>query len=239
VFESLSERRGDLEAVVVYFLIGGVALFAFAVLHFFGSTSSLFFRHLGFGMIILSVLGAVGLYLAVRATGDRWTAPGWSHAGRTAISGMAIVALVLSLAIVFPSPYIYSPSFHVTEAQTEGYRTAFAHAEEDVPFAGVRGGAERYSESFPAVEGKPSRTIIDADLDEGVPSFETDRYLVVTTTDEYREVWAYREFRVTRSEFRAVENDVDTSRVQSTGEFRLYRVPGGPAASPAGMTRDG
>jgi len=57
---------------------------------------------------------------------------------------LLVVLLPLGLAAFHPSPYVYQPNKQVTDAQIDGYGSAFEYRQSDVQFAGIRGGPERY-----------------------------------------------------------------------------------------------
>jgi hypothetical protein len=222
----------DLDAWSRYLSVASVLLALYAGVHFFGTVSSYFFRHLSFGMVIGSVFGAVGVHLAVRGT---------AHSGRAArivAAAIVLVALGLSLATVFPSPYIYSQSHHVTASQMSGYQAAFEHRADSVEFSGVRGGAERYSEALPSVPTIEGESLFGDAIRAGLGSHVAgDSYFVVTATDKEREIEAYRELRVTESDLDSLDAQTDLHRVQSNGEFVMYYVDGNASTAPATSTR--
>lgn len=206
------------EAVVTYLAAGGATLAPFVLLHAFGPLSSYLFRHVGFGMVLATVLGALALAVGV---------PG--RQGVLARAGAVVVALAvvaLSLSVLFPSPFVYSPSHHVTEAGVAGYETAFDVRAAGVPMAGVRGGVDRYADALGADDvpyDRPER-VGDYPLGDLASHFPADRYFAVTETDRVREIRAYRGLRYTQSDFRALGTSPGVNRVQATGSFDLYYV---------------
>lgn len=216
----------DLDAWVVYLIVGGTMFAGFAVLHFFGAVSTYFFRHMGIGMVLVSILGGVGITLAARSI------PIGGKLGTPLASLAVLVALGLSIAILFPSPYIYNPSHHVTEAQLSGHETVFEHRADDVEFAAVRGGVERYSSAMPGVPGTAAESIYGEEIRAGLATqFGVDRYLIVTDTDRYREIVAYRGLRVTREDFRSIRHQRSASRIGTNGELDVYYVPSNETAT--------
>jgi hypothetical protein len=218
--------RDALGAWVSYFTLGGALVGVYALLHFVGRTSSYFFRHLGFLMVIVSVLGALGIYLAGRTALQAVARSTPVVRGVTATGVVvALVALALSLAIVFPSPYVYSPSHHVPESSMNGYGAAFEHRADGVGFAGIRGGPDRYSDALAGAPDLIGDGIYGEEVRAGLGSaFETSHYLVVTSVDHAREVEAYRELRVTREDFRRIRSAVGVSRVMTNGDVDVYYV---------------
>lgn len=198
---------------------GGALLAPYAGLHFVGAVSTYFFRHLGFGMVLVTVISAAGVYYLLRSTTR--TGP----AARGLFAAGTGLALVLSVAVLFASPYIYLPSHHVPEAQLAGYETTFNYEGANVTYTGVRGGAERYSDAVLDAPHRTAETVpadaIRAGLADRVRS---DAYFAFTETDVQRELIAYEGLRYDRSTFAAVERQPHVSRVSSTGEYRLYFV---------------
>lgn len=208
------------ESGVTYLAAGGAALVPLVVLHAFGPLSSYLFRYLGFGMVLATILGALAIHVGV---------PDWR--GLLARTGAAVVALAvfaLSLSVLFPSPFVYSPSHHVTEAGVAGYGTAMDTQAEDVPIASVRGGVRRYADALGAEDVPYDRVERVGALPLGdLPGYyPADRYFAVTETDRVREVRAYRELRYSADEFGALGTTPGVHRVETTGSFDLYYVEG-------------
>lgn len=202
---------------------GLAALAPAFVFYYVGTLSEMYFRVFGLMMLFVTVLGAAGFTLGANALADRYS-PG---AIRPVVAVVFVCLLALSLIIVFPSPYVYNQSPHVTEQQVHGHAVAFDNQYENVPFAGVRTGPYRYVD---AIYGG-GRT---SEFDEGVPHeymheglptyFEGDRYVVVTETDYQREVEAYHELRYEQRDFHAIRAQPEVHRVHSNGEVDLYFV---------------
>lgn len=218
-----TESWADVDAWARYLLFAAVPMFVYDVLHFFGDLSSYFFRHLGFAMFLGSIAGAIGVYEFLRSVSFD---SGLLETGVSALGVVVVLlALALSLAVVFPSPYIYMPSYQVTETEMTGYETAFDHRAEGVGFAGIRGGPERYSEAMPEVSDILGESIYGEAIRAGLPSqFDSDSYLVVTQTDRIREITAYRELRVRRSDFRRIGSTAGVSHVVAGGGFDMFYV---------------
>lgn len=202
----------------MYVGIGGIVLFPFALLHFVGSASTLFFRHVGFGMVLVTLLGGLGLVSLVRRE---------PSLVRPLIAVGAVVGIVLSAAILFPSPYIYLSNPQVTEQQMQGYEATFDHRASGTTFAGVRGGAERFSSADPQTATIEGRDVNATMIDEGLPSTLTgDTYVVVTETDRRRELIAFEELRYSEETFRTLSTQRGVSRIRANGQVEVFYVGG-------------
>lgn len=202
---------------------GLAALAPVFVFYYVGTLSEMYFRVFGLMMLFVTVLGAAGFTLGANALAERYS----PEAIKPVVAIVFICLLALSLVIVFPSPYIYNQSPHVTEQQMHGHAVAFENQHGDVPFAGVRTGPYRYVD---AIYGGGRTSEFDEDvpreyMHEGLPAyFEGDRYVVVTETDRQREVEAYHELRYEERDFHAIHAQPDVNKVHSNGEVDLYYV---------------
>ena len=254
--------------VTTVFFGGMLALLPFLAAHFVGSISTYLFRHVGFLMMLATIFGAVGIRYLV-AEGSPLTASESSSvgtgvrsaAGRSlgsrladalpeARSVLAVVAVVLvlslSLATVFPSPFVYLSGSHVPEGEMDGYERTFASQADGSPvwFGGVRHSSDRYevalygAESAPwdgAVTPKPrsSGPVPEAAMLGGLPAFyannpdervRRDHYFAVGAADYQREVIAYRGLRYSQESFDAVAAQPDVGVIRDNGELTVYFV---------------
>lgn len=208
----------------------GVGLFTLPFVA--GTVSKLVFRNMGFVMVMATILGAVAIVkiLEVDNSGAAVSVP-----TRTVLAGGFSLLLVLSMVVLFPSPYIYQPNGGVAEGELQGYEDAFEMRDESVNFAGIRSGPQRFVQ---AVYGRNN-------IPEGLASFgyyrqngaisgenltrlssavTSQRYLVVTAYDRVRELEAYDEFRYTESQLAAVDRQPGVDRVMSNGEFTMHLI---------------
>lgn len=220
------------EDVYAYIFYGGVALLPLVVVNFVGKVSTYFFRHLGFGMVFVTVVGAIairvyGVEVPRRLQGVRL---------RPLLAGVLAVALALSLLALFPSPYLYLPNHQVTEAQMTGYERAFENQPPDaiVWFGGVRTTTNRFESALvdapysvwsggvpaPALRGD----VRDYYATHEEPVVRRDHYFVVTAYDRSREVDAYRELRYGAADIDAIRDAPGTHRIYVNGEFTLYYI---------------
>lgn len=216
-------RRTD--GLLPYFVVSLIGLSGVFVLYFVGSYSGMYFRVFGLMMLVGTIMGAVAIAYSVSALSrSHWSPAVYS------VTGVAFgVLLLLSLLVVFPSPYIYQSSPHVTDMSMEGHQTAFENKDENVTFAAIRGGTSRYED---AMYGRLDRaedyeTVWGDEIANGTAQqFAEDRYLIVTRADREREVVAYRELRYSQSQLNSLSSQVGVNRVQSNGEFELFYVHG-------------
>lgn len=241
---SLSDGGDPSLARSKYFALGAATVGIGSLLLFVGNVSRLFFRHLGFVMTLVTILGAVAL---VRWLGG--LSPDYRAAGEGVLAALLALALVSSLLVMFPSPYIYQPNGQVSAETMSGYETAFAEQDPEVMYAGIRSGPQRYVQGVYGRENVPpgkdrffyrqhGRTPPSALAN--LPAHFTDsRYLVVTQRDRVRELEAYDGIDYTRTQLDSVRGQVGVSRVHSNGAFTLYYVPNASSERTSAAVDDG
>lgn len=218
-------RRREL-TVITYVGAGGVVLGPFFFLHFLGDVSGYFFRHLGFAMVLASVLGAIGMYVIATSLSPRLP----RGTLRTLGVGLLAIALILSVATMYPSPHVYLPGNHVSDHEIRGYQTAIANGDEDVGWGGIRTGPGRFFDALtPDLRPRNSEggsaaneTELRHLLGGGV---ESDQYLPVSRRDAEREVIAYGEIRYSEGSLDATGAQPRVHHIQTNGGFDLYYVP--------------
>ena len=216
-------------SVVTYFGYAGLILGPFFFAHFMGPVSHLFFRHYGFAMTFITVLGALMIHRAVSLipTG------GWRNVAKSVALGLLVVSLSLSLLTIFASPYIYNASHHVTDQHMNGYETAIEYRNDDIQWNGIRRGPGREFDAIEPGVGLYSRPAVsrgestygDQDLRQLLSGqYESARYLPVSRVDVDREVVAYRELRYSEESFELIGTQRGVHQIQDNGEFNLYYV---------------
>ncbi|WP_049925904.1 hypothetical protein [Halopiger goleimassiliensis] len=223
VLVGVRTRYDHLPAMATYYGVGLVALGTLFVVYFVASGSEIYFRVLGLMMVFVVILGSIAISLGYDALSSRIPS---TVAG--SVVGLTVLALlVMSLLAVFPSPYIYHASPHVTETTASGYETAFAAQDDDVEMVGFRGTTNRFDD---AIHGNEERmrahgSVSEETFDEGLTEYyDEDRYLIVTEADYQREQVAYQELRYGDGEIEAATSQPGVSRVLSNDEFELYYV---------------
>ncbi|WP_160132767.1 hypothetical protein [Halococcus salsus] len=218
----------DTSALVKYFTIGLVVLIPYSLVFYIGSVSELFFRNVGLIMVISTILGTIALYRYI--TGLSEVVPGGGVRVVTVV--VIVVMLVLSIAVIFPSPYLFIPNDQVTEGRIDGYEYTFSHAGPNASVYGVREGPWRVSHGLYGVEGNDeaddirySGSTINISNASTVTTPSSDvRYLAVTGAAREREVEVYNGIRYNETAFDRLEGTPGVSLVMSNGELDLYRL---------------
>lgn len=196
------------------------------LLYMVGQFGTQSFRHFAFIMVIVTLLGAIGLARGVGALADRVRVPG----SRPLVAVVFVLVLAVSVATVFPSPWIYLHSQHVSEGQMDGYEAGFEHAPEEASFYGVRRGPQRYADvhNNGMVEDKSRFGAINesAMLTDLSESYGEDWYFALTRLDRQQEISAYRGLRYSNESFETAQRQRGVNRVVDNGEFELYYVSG-------------
>lgn len=219
----LTDDRPDRNAAVTYVTYGGLALTPFFLLHFLGDVSGYFFRHVGFGMMLMTILGALALHaLQRRAVETDMT--GWVRP----IAVVALVAaLVLSILVMYPSPYIYKPTHHVTEQTMSGHEMSFENGDlDDIRYTGLDPSPERFADGLridirsynavpPGYLGANNLTEYTGD----------DPYYYTVTQHNYGvEVVSHRGHEYDRQMFANLGTEFGVNRVQANGDLTVYYV---------------
>lgn len=227
---SITGRLDDRLPEAKYFAASLIVLVPLSAMMFVGRVSKYFFRLHGSIMVFVTILGAVGMFLLFRRGRRTLSTP----QARLVVSILFCLLLVHSMAILYTSPFIYKFNRQVSEANYEGYESAFSHQEAGIMYAGIRQGPNRYMHAIYGTESVPpsknaeyhgyAKTAIvpGADLTDLGDYFEEDHYVIVTTRDVEREIGGYRELRYNASEFDSIATQPGVHRVQSNGAFELY-----------------
>ncbi|WP_336361026.1 hypothetical protein [Haladaptatus sp. ZSTT2] len=221
-----------IDSMLPFFLWGSLALVPIVAAQFIGDVSTYFFRHLGFGMVIATILGAIGVHQFNRSLD--------TSSVRTLLRPILLMCaafvVVLSVVSMFPSPYIFLPGQHVSAQHMEGYQASFntQPADKTIWYAAIRTGMDRYEAAYydePFVVH--SGPVTEEGMLTGLRAYfenhpeevvRRDHWLVVTETDIEREVVAYKELRYSRESFAAITRERNVNLVQSNGEFYQFYV---------------
>jgi uncharacterized membrane protein YgcG len=223
----------DTDAIVKYFTIGLVVLIPYSLVFFVGSISKLFFRNLGLIVTFGTVLGTIALYRYVSSLSEFVSA----DRVRLVLSVAFVAMLALSLAVLFPSPYVYQPNEQVSEATVEGFSTTFEHRAPGIQMYGVREGPWRFQQGLRGVQGTRTEKIGRAIFGENITEqFPENRYFAVTGEDPVRETLVYDSLRYSRQNFTALGARPGTHRIGANGGLTLYLFPGTNATAAANST---
>ncbi len=219
------------ERVLLVYFIGGfitVSLLFFAYL--LGGISDQYFRHFSFIMVLVTILGSIALGRTVLYLGNRWS----SSTARQVASLTVLVLLILTIPVVFSSPYFYYTSNHVTEAQMNGYETTFNHQQESIAFDNIRSTTSRYGNAIQGRDIPREDYYMEGERRGGVPDhfvrqplreyYDQQMYLPVTDADRIRDPILWQGFRFSHDDFRYLDNEPGISKVQSNGGYDLYFI---------------
>ncbi len=231
--KSLNDIRKDTPDFELALTVGILTVVGMVATYLIGGISDQFARHLGFVMVVVTILGSLclaRLYSMVEPKlGGRRT--------RNMFVLFFVCCLLLSTPIVFASDYIYRGSGHVPESQVSGYETAFEHYDVDQPIIHARSPAYRYATVTTGIESETAVTLEQYDRDEIAPapvhfdnqSLHRDTeslYVGVVEADISRDADLYNGFRFSHDDFRYVENHPRINKVVTNDQFQLYHSPG-------------
>lgn len=225
------ERVVDTErTLLAYFSVGFVPVGVLFLALLGGGVSDQYFRYLAFIMVLVTVLGAIALGHLLRWLGDAFG----SRRSRAIACALVVGFLLLTVPIVFGSPYFYQTSDHVTEAQMTGYETAFERGDPQIPYENVRSPSERYGHAINGVVAEEQREDDQRVRGNAVPDHFADQslhefydepvYVAITGADRERDPELYRGFRFDHDDFAYLDRDPHLNKVQSNREFDLYLV---------------
>jgi hypothetical protein len=227
-FWVLQDRKFDTESFVLYFAAGAVPILLLFVAYFL-STPTIAFREIAFALVVVTILGAVELSHLFGSLRDRYS----NRAVTTATVTVLAILFVLSAATIFPSPYIYKPTPHVTTEQMAGHESAFEYGTPGQDYASLRTGPGRFANGIYGVDsatnldtrftgtGIPEQTFAEGNYSETYPD---SQYLIITGSDYEREVMLYRGLRYQKDGFDRLSRTPAVNNVMTTGAVNLYTV---------------
>lgn len=217
--------------LLLYFIGGVIAVSGLFVGYLVGDLSSQYFRHYAFIMVVVTFMGAITLgRMLTTLEGRLGPVP-----SRTLSTVVVLSFLLLSLLVVFPSPYIYQTSGHVPESQMDGYEYAFEYGHEEISYDHVRSSVSRYGTAINGIAEQDRRDYYrDGVRRGGVPDNFNDQqmaeyfgepvYLAVSAADRVRDPVIYQGFRFSHNDFAYLETDVRINKVQSSEGVDLYLI---------------
>jgi hypothetical protein len=187
------------------------------------------FRYLAALLVIGTILGAVALADGIPSLLGR----SWRSRGVRALVVVVLAAsLVLQLAALHPSPYIYKSSGAIDEAEYDGYTTAFDSRPAEMAFTGLRAGPGRWvdahygtyateTETFPGKsEGIPGPALTDTPRS----YYNESRYLPISDHAVWSETVVYEGLRYPERAFEGLRTTPGIGRVHTTGALDLYLI---------------
>lgn len=225
--------RSERETLRAYLGVALVPLSALFVVFFAASVTTQYFRHLGFLMVLGTVVGAAGFTDAGKWLSDR-VSPG---VARTALAVVLLACIAVQAPAMYASPYMYQDNAQVTEMRWTGYTNTFETRDPAVPFTGIRSGPNRYVDAYYGPTSAASATFPGKEVVIPPPAFGSDlavayaspHYLPVTRADYLRELRLYEGFRYGEAGFTALRSTPGVARVRTNGEYRLYLLSGSGA----------
>ena len=227
---SVAGRLDDRSPEVKYLAASLILLVPLSFGLFVGNISKYFFRIHGSIMVFVTIFGAFAIFLLFERARKVMS----TSRVRLALTILFCLLLIHSMAILYTSPFIYKFNRQVSEANYEGYETAFSYQGDGIMYAGIRQGPNRYMHAIYGTESVPPSKDVDyhgyartavvpgANLTDLDGYFDEDHYVIVTTRDVDRELGGYRGLRYNASQFDSVAAQPGVHRVQSNGAFRLY-----------------
>ena len=227
-------------SILAYWTFGFAAASSLFFIYLLGGISDQYFRHYGFLMASVTILGAL-------AGGKLFTLVDF-HFSRKVAGVLAIVflsiCLLVTAPVVFSSPYIYQDSHHVTESTMNGHQTAFEVTDEDTIHTSLRRGVDRYQDALlrgddPGrsweetyrIESVPGGFVADESLDPEAQQgqnlhgfFDEPAYLFVKDRDRVFETTVLQGLRWSEEDLAYLEEEPGIDRVQDNGGFTMYFV---------------
>lgn len=232
IFHRLDERLAHENSVLLYLSVALVPVVGIFVLYVAAGVSTQYFRHYGFIMVLVTILGAVAIHRGLGTLSPRVS-------GRTLKVGGAIallLVLAVSMPMVFRSPYIIQPSHQVTQSEMSGYEMAFDHRVDGIYYTGIRGSGERFGDAILGSEASKGvwfaqysrfnyRTVPqgeDFDAAKFPEEYKYDHYIPITDGERTVETELYEGIRYPQSGFDSLDSNARVNLVQDSGEFQLY-----------------
>ncbi|WP_178917696.1 hypothetical protein [Natronomonas gomsonensis] len=187
------------------------------------------FRFLGVLMVFGTILGGSALAIINKKLPAKIS--------KEALSVFFVIMLLVSVPVVYPSPYILKGSGEIRQPAVQSYESTAEFGAEENKFRSVRTPPERY---FQAVFGvseatrrgllvngrvPASRQVPDHFANRSLSSeYSDDFYLAIHIRDKILETDLYDGFRYNEGDFRYVESDPRINRVYDSRFVVLYRV---------------
>ncbi|SEP31768.1 hypothetical protein SAMN04487948_1473 [Halogranum amylolyticum] len=214
------ELLGDLskeETMLVSTLVPITAITGVYTLAF-----SQYFRHIGFAMVIVSVV-----LPAIVARPLSRTDLTKNRAMKIAGVVFLTVIVAMSAMTIHPSPFIFQESGHVTKAQVEGYEHVFKYTDESTEYAHLRLYPHRFYDSIYGDAAAKRRNIESSQTNvlynftKSVRNSSDSTYYIITDADRMQDFVMYDEAFLARSELSKMEQQ--TSCIYRNGGVEVCK----------------
>lgn len=216
--------------ITTTFSLAGIALAIYSLAHFVGDVSGYFFRHIGFGMVLVTILAGIGLTRACDHVDEMRHSP--SQLVKIVSVSALVIALALSILVVFPSPYMAQPTQHVSEQMYAGHGTAMEYRAEGAAMASSRAPSRQYPRAMGLdLDRRLSWAVPPEALPSDLRRFRGDDfptrefyYYIQTDQEVQKELVAFRGVRYNESDFTSVGETAGVSQVMTNGRVDVYHV---------------
>jgi len=214
------------KTILFYYTIGFFPVLFLFFVYIVQGISDQYFRHLGFLMVIVTILGSIFLgNLFHRKNNYIW---------RISWCFILLLFLSLSVPIVFSSPYFYQNTNHVTEGEITGYHTLFEIHDKSSMITPRRGNTERIEDAIYGEElrgrpdfkwSRPEQGLPDHFANQSLPTYyDSPVYGVIKSDAEELEIGVWNEFRYNKSDFQYLNKDRNIAKVQANGHIDVYYI---------------
>lgn len=226
----VTNNRSEKETIL-YISVGFLPLVGFFFAYLIADMAQFYFRTYATMMPIITILGAIVIGRTFQLF-NRFVSVPKSH---FLITIIIFIIILVSVPVIYSSPYIYETSGHTTEAQMNGFDTAFQHESEEISFSNVRSSPSRYGSGLygPSArdradyyrEGERSGNVPNRFADQALHDyFDNPSYLTITEADRVRDPVIWQGFRYSHEDFEYLDRDEHINKIQSNGGFDLYFV---------------
>lgn len=222
-FDSKFDHR-----VITLYSAGFIPVLVVFLIYIFQGISDQYFRHLGFLMVIVTIIGTIAIDNMIREF------VGYSKLSRWSLVIFFIFCVGLSIPIIFGSPYLYQNTSHVSHGELSGYEMLFENQDKSIQVAPRRGNTERIEHAIYGLSlherpnftwDRPRRGLPDHFANQSLPGhYDSPVYAVMKSDAEELEIEVWNEFRYTQDDFQYLDRDSHIQKVQSNGQIEVYLV---------------
>ena len=230
---SFKRARRRIPGFELVLTVGVLSVVGMVGVYLIGGISDQFARHLGFVMVIVTVLGALSLARLYALIEPKIGA----RPAQTVFVLFFVFCLALSVPVVHSSEYIYQGSGHVPESQVSGYDAALEYYDADRPIIHARSPAFRYATVTTDPSSRITERLAAYHRNGTAPApihfdnrtiHRTARpiYIGVVESDVSRDADLYKGFKFSHADFAYLETHPEINKVVANDQFALYQSPG-------------